>query len=298
MSDIDVLVVGGVGVDTIVNVPRLPLPESDTVKVPPMHEYVAHTGNGVAMGLHRLGLGVHLVDTIGDDSRGQMILDHYQQAGLPFDHRVHPAGTRRSVNLVEPGGRRLSLYDGRQPAGDPPPSSLWLTPMSRARHVHASLVDWSRHALADGVAAGLTTSTDLHSWDGRDPYRQDFAFGADLVFTSASNLGNRLEEVTEEVFGRGRARVVVVMDGGNGSFVGVRGEPLKHFPAVKLPPERVVDTNGAGDSYVAAFLWAWLRGRPWDECAAAGSLGGAHAVQTPGTHTSFIRERDLIHALA
>ncbi|GGX99613.1 carbohydrate kinase family protein [Streptomyces minutiscleroticus] len=297
MPDIDVLVVGGVGVDTIANVPRLPLPDSDTIKVPPMHEYVAHTGNGVAMGLHRLGLGVHLVDTIGDDSRGRMIIDHYASAGLPFDHHVHPAGTRRSVNLVDPAGRRLSLYDGRQPAEDAPPADLYRVPMRRARHVHASLVPWSRHALADAVAAGLTTSTDLHSWDGRDSYRHDFAFQADLVFMSAGELDGRVEEVTAEVLDRGRARVVVAMDGGNGSFLRPRGGSLRHVPPVVLPPEQVVDTNGAGDSYVAAFLWAWLEGRPWEVCAAAGSLGGAHAVQTAGTHTSFIGEKELRDAL-
>ncbi|MGW5694453.1 carbohydrate kinase family protein [Streptomyces asiaticus] len=293
MSDHDVLVVGGVGVDTIVNVPQLPLPNADTIKVPPMHEYVAHTGNGVAMGLHRLGARVRLVDTIGDDRQGQLVIDHYTRAGLAFDYVIHPAGTRRSVNLVDPGGNRLSLYDGRQPVGEPPPAELYRDAFAHADHVHVSLIDWSRHALADAVAAGLTTSTDLHSWDGKAAYRHDFAYGADLVFLSAGALSGRVKEVTAEILARGRARVVVAMDGGAGSYLKVRDQPLRHIPPVKVAPERVIDTNGAGDSYVAGFLWAWLEGHSWDVCATAGSVAGAHAVQTAGTHTSFIGEKEL-----
>ncbi|MDI5962181.1 carbohydrate kinase family protein [Streptomyces sp. SL13] len=298
MPESDVLVVGGVGVDTIVRVPSLPLPDLDTVKVPPIQEYVAHTGNGVAMGLHTLGLRVHLVDTIGDDHEGRLITRHYARAGLSFDHTVHPAGTRRSVNLVDPAGRRLSLHDARHPTGEPPRPELYRPALGRVRHVHLSLVDWARYALADAVTAGLTTSTDLHNWDGRAEYRQDFAYGCDLVFLSAALLGDRVEQVADDILARGRARAVVAMDGAGGSHLKIRDQPLRHVPAVPLPPDEVVDTNGAGDSYVAAFLWAWLAGRGWQECVTAGSLGGAHAVRTAGTHTSFITAKELHDALS
>jgi hypothetical protein len=40
------------------------------------------------------------------------------------------------------------------------------------------------NALADAVAAGVTTSTDLHDWDGENPYHRAFALGADIVFVS------------------------------------------------------------------------------------------------------------------
>lgn len=45
-----VLVAGGVGIDTIVRVPSLPLAIADSIHVPAVMDYVAHTGNGVALG--------------------------------------------------------------------------------------------------------------------------------------------------------------------------------------------------------------------------------------------------------
>ncbi|NUS73466.1 MAG: carbohydrate kinase family protein [Corynebacteriales bacterium] len=298
MVDLDIFVVGGVGVDTIVRVPTLPLPAQDTIKVPPIRQYVAHTGNGVAMGCHNLGLRTHLVDVIGDDPEGALVLAHYAQAELPFDYQKHPSGTRRSVNLVDPRGTRLSLYDGRHPPDLSVNPRLYREPLGRTRHAHISLIDWGRHVLAEATEAGITTSTDLHSWNGKDEYRQDFAYGADLVFVSTSALGHRIEETTENILTRGRARAVVALAGGDGSYLKLPDRPLRHIPAIALPPEQVVDTNGAGDSYVAGFLYARLSGKDWESCAQAGTLAGAHAVRAAGTHTSFITAEELDRVLA
>jgi hypothetical protein len=42
------LVVGGVGVDTIVRVKAFPREYRDAILVPPVYDYVGHTGNGVS----------------------------------------------------------------------------------------------------------------------------------------------------------------------------------------------------------------------------------------------------------
>jgi acarbose 7IV-phosphotransferase len=298
MPELDVFVAGGVGVDIIVQVPELPLPVRDSYKVPPIRQYVAHTGNGVAMGCAALGLRTHLADVIGADPEGDFVLAHYAKAGLSFDHVTHPSGTRRSVNLVDPAGTRLSLYDGRHPEDLVVDPTLYREAVGRSRHVHASLVDWSRHALAEAIEAGVPTSTDLHNWDGKAAWRHDFAYGADVVFMSANLLGDRVEEVADDVLTRGRARAVVTMAGGRGSYLKLPDAPLRHIPALALARDRVVDTNGAGDSYVAGFLYAYLAGRDWATCARAGTYAGAHAVQTAGTHTSFVSAEELVRALA
>src|SRR5690242_16611977 len=46
VSDHRVLVLAGAGVDTIVRVEQLELPLTDGIGVPPILDYVAHTGNG------------------------------------------------------------------------------------------------------------------------------------------------------------------------------------------------------------------------------------------------------------
>jgi sugar/nucleoside kinase (ribokinase family) len=292
-ADLDVFVVGGTGIDIVVRVPSLPLPvRADSIMVPPIDRYVGHTGTGVALGCQALGLRTALVDVIGDDEEGRSVRDACERAGLDFGWQTHPSGTRRAVNLVDPAGRRLSLYDARQPADLVADTALYQDRIARARHVHVSIVGWALPALAAAVAAGRSTSTDLHDWDGVNDYHREFAYSADIVFVSAAELGDRVDALLTDILRRGRAKVAVAMDGARGSRLAVPGAPVTAVPAVQLAGRPVVDSNGAGDSYVAAFLWAVLGGDPgrpdWARAAAAGSVGGAYACGTAGTHTSFV----------
>jgi acarbose 7IV-phosphotransferase len=177
VSDLDVLVVGGIGIDHIVRVPALPLEVRDALTVPPIQSVVGHTGTGVALGCAALGMRTALVDVIGDDPEGRLVRDRFAGAGVEFTAITHPAGTRRAVNLVTPDGARMSLYDPRPRvdlAGD---DVLWRDAVTRAQHVHVTIMGWAAPALADAVTAGRSTSTDLHDWDGRNPYHLPFALG-------------------------------------------------------------------------------------------------------------------------
>ena len=103
-GDLDILVVGGTGVDHIVRVPLLPLPVRDSLTVPPIQSVVGHTGTGVALGCAALGLRTALVDVIGDDMEGRLVQDRFASAGVELAIATHPSGTRRAVNLVTPDG--------------------------------------------------------------------------------------------------------------------------------------------------------------------------------------------------
>ncbi|MYR61071.1 carbohydrate kinase family protein, partial [Streptomyces sp. SID625] len=89
---------------------------------------------------------------------------------------------------------------------------------------------------------------------------------SDYVFLSAAAIHDRLEAVLRSVVEEGRARFAVATDGADGCHLLVRGEDrVRHFPAAR--PERpVVDTNGAGDAFVTAFLCFLFEGRPLEEC--------------------------------
>ncbi|WP_225846639.1 carbohydrate kinase family protein [Streptomyces sp. HPF1205] len=293
----DVLVVGGTGVDTIVRVDALAIPDGDSVGVPPIVDYVAHTGNGVALGFHALGLATKFVDFLGDDPQGRMILDRYAAAGLDFSHLPAPAGTPRSVNLVDRDGRRFSFYDGRHPEGLRLPRDFYLPFLTRARHVHVSRSPHAQDVFEDAARLGRTVSTDLHAWDGEDSSAHPWAFGADLVFLSAAAVGERVGEVMRKIAAAGRASLVVATDGAAGCHVLRRGEERpRHFPAV-VPERPVVDSNGAGDAFLTAFLHAWFGGADLETCVLAGSVSGAYACGGPGTHEELISAAALAAAV-
>ena len=297
MASLDILVIGGVGVDTVVRVPALPLPQADSLMVPPVHTLLGHTGNGVVRGAHALGMRAAVVDVIGDDPEGALIRSSFEHDGIPASFATNTAGTRRSVNLVSPDGRRLSLYDARADGFEPDPA-LWRNWLAGTRHVHVSIMDWARRALPDALGCGATTSTDLHDWDGRSDYHRDFAYGADTVFVSATALADEAG-VVADIFSGGRAGAVIVMDGERGARIWDRAAPASpvRVPAVVLPDRPAIDSNGAGDSFVAAFLHARLMGRTLAEAGRAGAVGGAWACGSADTHTSFINRQELEAAL-
>lgn len=294
MSNYDILVVGGAGIDTIVRVPDLRLPVADSVHVPPIIDYVAHTGNGVALASHALGLRCKFIDFIGDDAQGAAILRRYQEAKLDFSHLVESSGTRRSVNLVDPQGRRLSLYDGRHPEDLRMPANFYLPYLGPARHAHFSIMGWVAHLYDDALASGTTVSTDLHDWDGINPHHRVFALRSDLVFLSTAALGQRCDEVMRSIVDQGRALAVIAMAGGDGAYLLERGsDTVRHFPCADLGLP-VVDTNGAGDSFVAAFLHAWLAGATVETAMRQGAIGGAFACAQHGTHERFLTQSEMV----
>ncbi|MEV7777336.1 carbohydrate kinase family protein [Kitasatospora sp. NPDC088351] len=295
--EFDLLVVGGAGVDTIVRVDRLEVPPGESQQVGPVRDYVAHTGNGVALGAHHLGLRTAFIDYLGDDPQGRLVLAEYARQGLTFAHLVSPHGTPRAVNLVDAAGRRFSFFDARHPADLRLPRSFYLPYVERSRHVHLSITGTNRAMYGDLHRLGRTTSTDLHDWDGREPHHRDYAVNSDLVFLSVAGCRGRHEEVMRGILAEGRATAVIATAGAEGCHLLTRDAPPRHLPAVD-PGRPVVDTNGAGDAFVTGFLHAWFQGRPPLDCARAGSVAGAFACTTAGTHTAFITPAELAAAPA
>ncbi|MGW3813377.1 adenosine kinase [Streptomyces sp. NPDC005046] len=291
--DIDVLVLGGAGVDTIVHVPELPLPYADSYMIRPGIETRAgQTGDFVALGLHRLGLRTHHLDMLGDDPEGDLVRALHRDRGIALTEVPQPAGTKRAVNLVGPDGRRLSLYDdSRSHEGDRLPEKTVRELAAASRHAHVSITHPCAFALQALRESGVTLSTDLHNWDGENPYHEPFAYAADVVFVSATALADP-ERTMRRIMERGRAEAVVATAGAEGAYLLADGE-LTHVPAV-LPRTPVVDSNGAGDSFAAGFLFGRLTGEPVRRCALYGAVAGAYACTVPATRADAISRDELL----
>ncbi|MFC3573923.1 adenosine kinase [Streptomyces yaanensis] len=291
--DIDVLVLGGAGVDTIVYVPELPLPYADSYMIDSgIRARAGQTGDFVALGLAALGLRTHHLDFLGDDPEGDLVRALHRDRGIALTALPQPAGTKRAVNLVGPDGRRLSLYDTSRGRGDDRfPQDTLRALAGASRHVHVSITQPCADALPVLRAAGVGISTDLHNWDGENPYHEAFAYAADVVFVSAAALTDP-EATMRRIAERGRAEVVVATAGADGAYLLSDGE-LTHVPAV-TPPAPVVDSNGAGDSFASAFLFGRLSGEPPRRCAQYGAVAGAYACTVPATGTDAIGREELL----
>ncbi|MEU6665136.1 PfkB family carbohydrate kinase [Streptomyces sp. NPDC046727] len=293
----DVLVLGGAGVDTIIPVPELPLPYADSYMIDSgIRTRAGQTGDFVALGLAALGLRTHHLDLLGDDPEGRLVRALHHEHGIALTALPQPAGTKRAVNLVAPDGRRLSLYDtSRARPDDRFPEATLRELATTSRHVHVTITQPCAHALPVLCEAGVPLSTDLHDWDGENPYHEPFAYAADVVFLSAAALTDP-ERTMRRIAERGRAEAVVATAGAEGAYLLADGE-LTRIPAA-APPAPVVDSNGAGDAFAAAFLYGRLAGEPPARCARYGALAGAYACTVPASRADAIGREDLLEQAA
>lgn len=291
-KDIDVLVLGGAGVDIVVPVPELPLPYADSYMVDGVHARAGQTGDFVALGLRSLGLAVHHLDFLGADPEGDLVRDLHREHGIGLTALPQAAGTKRAVNLVGPDGRRLSLYDASRVRFEERfPDDVLRALAARSRHVHVSLTQPCAAALPLLRETGVPLSTDLHDWDGHNPYHAPFAHAADVVFLSAARLTDP-EATMRRIAEEGRAGTVVVTAGAAGAHLLSDGT-LTHVPAA-TPPAPVIDSNGAGDAFAAAYLYGRLTGAPPLRCARYGTVAGAYACTVPATGVGPVSRERLL----
>ncbi|PRP76468.1 adenosine kinase [Planoprotostelium fungivorum] len=118
---------------------------------------------------------------------------------------------------------------------------------------------------------------------------------ADLIFANeveAAALGEKLgwgsdlKEIARklgeyEKENKKRTRTVVFTQGAQETIVYHNGQ-VTSFQPLKIAVERIVDTNGAGDSFVGGFLSKFVDGKTTDESVAAGHYCASECIQLSG----------------
>jgi len=146
--------------------------------------------------------------------------------------------------------------------------------------------DLTRAVAAAAKAAGCQLALDLASFEvvqaNRELIDELLTDSVDIVFANedeARAWGNGEDELAALRSLAERCAVAVVKVGAQGAWV--RGNGVEHhIPAATV--EAVVDTTGAGDTWAAGFLAAYVRGAPLAECGAIGALAAAAVVQISG----------------
>ena len=221
-----------------------------------------------ASGLAKLGNDVAFLGKAGNDVFGRFCVKQLAAAGVDVGLvRTDPSLQTGLTVSISDRDRALVTYPGAMEglrADDVTEGVL-----AQFTHLHVSAYFLQR-GLRPGLpslfrrarALGLTTSFD----PGHDPY-DEWGDGIRDVFHQVSVLLlNKVElELTtgtadmEQGLGQltSDSTLAVVKLGARGSAVLGAGGVIERVPAMKV---EVVDTTGAGDSFNAGFLHAWLRG--------------------------------------
>jgi len=117
----------------------------------------------------------------------------------------------------------------------------------------------------------------------------DVVFGNELeaaAFGKAAGWGEDLREIAKKLAdmpkaNKQRSRMVVFTVGKEPAFAYQDGKFLD-VPARLIPKEKIVDTNGAGDTFCGGFLSQWIQGKDLKTCMEAGHYAASQVIQVSG----------------
>jgi acarbose 7IV-phosphotransferase len=268
-----VLVVGGVSYNSMIYLDRFPQPVPQTVFSKGFHETVGSTGSGKALNLNRLGFDVTLHAPIGHDAPGRAVRDYFQHEHLRFVYDADPGGTERHVNLMDADGDRISIYV-HYASADPPVDMARLESLiADCDGLVLNISNYCRRLIPLARQHGKPIWCDIHNYDGRSDYHQDFIAAADYLFLSSDALMD-YRPFMEKQMAEGK-RSVVCTHGKYGSTALTPDGQWIETPAASYPYK---DSNGAGDSFFAGVFYGFAQGYSPQKALQMGAVAGGLCV--------------------
>jgi sugar/nucleoside kinase (ribokinase family) len=303
-----IVALGDVNVDITGRVNAWPQPGEDCL-AQKLEVRCGGVGANCAFGLARWGATPRLVGCVGQDTFGDYVLKMLRECKVDVRHvqRATAAMTGIFYINVTPDGER-TFFGGRGAnallrLGF---NTAVLTSGASAAHLAGhSLLDRGPAQAATQLIKAIHARGGWVSLDvGMEPSKAiprkilQMARRVDILLVSldeaAALTGTRDPFRAFAALRNSGAREVVLKVGRRGSLISEGGRPVL-VPSFSV---RAVDSTGAGDAFVAAFLQARLRGWPTIEAAIAANAAGALATTIVGAGQNLPGQREVAALLS
>jgi fructoselysine 6-kinase len=229
--------------------------------------FVGGNALNVAVQLRGLGRDVRYAGAIAADRNGFRVREALESRGIGTEGLVVlPGVTSISRIRVEDSGDRVIEFEDFAVCADYLPDDRELDALAGCAVVHIGMSPYADRIRAELSARGARISQDCAVSRGFDHL--------DVAFCSAGEDPAAARELAGSAIAGG-ARLAVVTCGADGS-IAFDGRAWATQPA---DGTTVVDTTGAGDSYIAGFLAALADGQDLQSCMRAGSATAARTCR-------------------
>lgn len=272
-----VFVAGGASFDSIIHVERFFPPRAGTVFGHGFTETIGGTGAGKALSLARLGFDTHFHFYAGRDPQGDHIERRLEICGVRCLRADDREGTERHFNIMDAAGDRISVYATYptfEPVIGPAEKESLVREIGEADYLVLNIINYVRHLVPEARKRGKDVWCDIHDYDGKNPYHDDFIRGADYLFMSSDCMKEGWRDFMRKMMAWGK-KLVVCTHGKNGATALASGGNFIEMPA---RPCEMKDTNGAGDSFFAGFLYAKDRGADLETALRYATVAGSLCV--------------------
>jgi sugar/nucleoside kinase (ribokinase family) len=259
----------------------------------------------LAHNLAALGHRVGFITRVGGDVMGKLALERLAERGVDISRVKHSAGgaaTGVTILLNHGVERHILTYPGTM--FEMTASDLDMQYLTSGRHFHLSslFLHRSLQSALPGIfreikSAGLSLSLDTND----DPEGRWHGVLDELLQLVDIFLPNENEAMqitaTKDAESAAAALskyvpLVVIKCGKRGALLRA-GDQQWIVPGAPVTPK---DSIGAGDSFNAGFLSAWLQGKSPETCAAFGNRTAALSMRRPGGTEAF-RDQAMVKKL-
>jgi sugar/nucleoside kinase (ribokinase family) len=291
---LDALFVGHAYIDVTMLTDEMPAGDEKAVA----RDYaVSFGGNAVTAGFAcaKLGHDVHLLTTQARDWLGHM----FAEMADAYSIRLHPRKVARSsLSFVLPNDGKRAILRARDDHYLQPFIRLDIA-QARVLHLDGHMADAAIHYARAARESGVLVSLDGGALRPRIEELVDFVDVAVVSKQLCRQMSFTENEMLAWLKGKG-CRVGAVTVGEKGTFWYEGDGAPQHLPALLVPPEKVVDTSGAGDVFHGAYCASYLErpGASWRDHFEFARAASAHKVQHLGNEAGLPSRNDIARALA
>lgn len=296
MAQLDIAIAGEVNLDLILYGLGSDLPLDREILASDFEMTLGSSSAILAHNLAILGTRVGFITRTGTDEMGDLAMKSLSESGADLSRCTRgSAGSKTGVTilLAHDGPRHILTYPGVM--FEMTVEHLDIDYLASARHFHLSSLFLQKglHAGLPGLLLelkrrGLTISLDTNDdpedqWSGILPKLLPLV---DILLPNSDELCRIAHRDTLEASLDALSQIVpliAVKCGSRGAVV-QQGDRRSFIEPVSVQP---IDTIGAGDSFNAGFLSAWINGVSPEQAAFAGNITGALSTQKPGGIEAF-----------
>jgi len=272
----NIFIIGGASYNSVITLDEFPKAIPQTIHNCRFNETIGNTGAGKALTLSKLGFNTTFHSLIGDDSFGNKVRSYLEESNLNFISDIDSKGTERHLNIMNSRGERISIFMNSSSDNPTIDYSKFEKNIKKSDYIIVNIANYCRNILPICKKLKKSIWTDLHDYDGKNEYHQDFIDASDYIFLSSDNLPG-YKPFMESQIENGK-KLVVCTHGKNGATAYTKDREWIEVPIIDN--YKLKNSNGAGDSFFSGFLYGFSKGYDTKKCMQFGTVTSGLCIES------------------
>jgi sugar/nucleoside kinase (ribokinase family) len=300
MNNVDIVGVGEVVVDWVMEVPHYPKPD-EKLDALSENRFPGGVTANFLVGVAKLGVKCGFIGAVGDDSYGDFLISDFREEHVDTQLTIKKEGKKTPVNFVFiVDGEKTIIQSPHMHTTKINPSDINVDYIINSKVLHTTLIHpkISKYAINSAKKNNVKVSIDLESQIAERGWEElkETLLKADVLIPNKNGAmtitktGNPMD-AAKFLIKKGIPRVIITL-GKEGVLLTTK-QYQKRIPAFKVP--NIKDTTGAGDVFNAAFsVGYWIYDWSLERACKFANGAAALKIQHLGARSGIPTKKKVI----